>query len=137
LRDTNVGLEVGFEAIDREHIVQVELLDTLHEAIRAGRGATEVAELLERLVDYSQVHFLSEQLLMRLHAYPDYEPHLQEHDRMIQSLGRLRSRIVEAGVESTLPLLDTLREDLLAHIRRQDRQLGSYLADSKIGRPQG
>ena len=127
VKDGDSQVSVGYDDIDSEHRVQIGLMDALEQAVREGRKGARIDELLERLLDYSRVHFLSEQLLMRLHAYPDYEAHLQEHDRMIQALGQLRGLMVGGGVEATLPVIEALREDLLNHIRSQDRQLGNYL----------
>ena len=63
---------VGFDQIDGEHRVQLGLLSAVRNAVAEGRGETEVNEILEQLVDYTKVHFMSEELLMRLHAYPQH-----------------------------------------------------------------
>ena len=77
--------------MEAEHRVQLELLQGLQEALAGGgEDRTESAARLKQLLEYSEAHFLSEQLLMRLHAYPAYEEHVQEHDRLIGTLRTLR-----------------------------------------------
>ena len=58
---------------DAEHHVQLSLAQTLCEAASTGVDAALAREILDQLVAYSDVHFLSEQLLMRLCSYPDYD----------------------------------------------------------------
>ena len=124
---------VGFEVIDGEHRIQVGLIDAMHDAVRQGRDRSEIDEILERLLDYSKVHFLSEQLLMRLHAYPDHEDHVQDHERMVEAMAELRRAHGEGRYELTLERMDALRRTLVAHIRTRDGLLGRHLAGSRIG----
>lgn len=125
------GEEVGFEVMDREHRVQIDLLDTLHDAVQQGRPAEQVVEIVDRLLDYSRAHFLSEQLLMRLHAYPDFQAHRDEHDRMVDVLQAMREDTVGSG--SALDAIERLRIDLVGHIAREDAALSLYLKSSGIG----
>lgn len=121
-------LGVGHETIDLEHRVQVGLVDAIAEAVEQGRGETFVSGLVEKLHDFTNTHFLSEQLLMRLHSFPGYEAHVREHDRLIEQLGELRRKIESGETAPTLETLATLRRWLLGHIRTDDVVLGEYLA---------
>jgi hemerythrin len=136
-RDGDAHQDAGHEAIDREHQVQLGLMDTLHRAVRAKQDDAETGELLDRLLEYSRVHFLSEQILMRLHAYPDYEAHVIEHDRMIGAMEELRAGWQESRLDAPLEVIEALRHDLSGHIRRHDHELGKHLAGSGIGVPRG
>ena len=73
-------------ATDREHQVQLGLLQALCDAVRDHRDAAAVAEILEQLIAYSEAHFMSEELLMRLKSYDDYGNHVDEHIRMLDLL---------------------------------------------------
>ncbi|MGE0040167.1 MAG: bacteriohemerythrin [Vicinamibacterales bacterium] len=119
---------LGVEARDGEHRLQIELLDALRQAIDAGRPAGEVAELLDQLVEYSNAHFLAEQLVMRLHAYPLFEAHVQEHDRLIAQGRRLRDAVREGTTSTSLAVIDELRAWLLGHIDGMDRSYAEFTA---------
>jgi hemerythrin len=136
-RDGDAHPDAGHETIDREHQVQIGLMDTLHRAVRAKQDDADICELLDRLLEYSRVHFLSEQILMRLHAYPDYEAHVVEHDRMLGTMEELRTGWQEGRIEAPLEIIEALRHDLCGHIRRHDQELGRHLAGSGIGLPRG
>jgi hemerythrin len=132
-RDGESQVSVGYDDIDSEHQVQIGLMDALEQAVREGRVGERIDELLERLLDYSRVHFLSEQLLMRHRAYPGYEDHVQDHDRMVASLEELRQAYGEGRTDYGLEIMRTLRADLIAHIRGRDHGLGRYLSGIAAG----
>ena len=100
--------------VDTEHQVQIRLLTELRRAVASGEDATE---LRERLADYCRAHFLSEELLMRLHAYPDYEDHVADHEQMLDAIGDLD--------EPTT--IEALSAFLLRHIGERDARLHGYL----------
>ena len=100
--------------IDAEHQVQIQLLNELRRVLRDGGDA---AELRERLTDYCRAHFMSEELLMRLHAYPDYDDHVADHEQMLDALDGL------TGAQE----VDALAAFLLRHIGGRDAKLHGYL----------
>lgn len=65
---TPEALTVSFAPVDREHAAQINLLNPLEAAVNGGRGA-EARALFEQFVELTNAHFLSEQLIMRNHAY--------------------------------------------------------------------
>ena len=116
--------------MEAEHRVQLELLRSLQEALAQSDGDRSLSgDLLKQLLDYSEAHFLSEQLLMRLHAYPAYEEHVQEHDRLIETLRTLSEDWVQGGGEAAGNLLRTVEDWLLTHMKTSDEALAAYLAE--------
>lgn len=69
----------GDASMDREHSNQLNLLNDLKAALRGGAPDSLVYALLNDLVEHTNLHFLSEQLAMKLHAYEAYESHFLEH----------------------------------------------------------
>ena len=72
--------------IDREHAVQLGLLQALCGTAGESRDAASVGEILDQLIAYSEAHFMSEELLMRLKSYDDYEDHVDDHIHMLDAL---------------------------------------------------
>jgi hemerythrin len=116
--------------MEAEHRVQLELLRGLQECLaRGGEDRSQSASLLKQLLGYSEAHFLSEQLLMRLHAYPAYEEHVQEHDRLVGTLRTLSDEWAAGGGGAAGDLLRHVEGWLLAHMRTTDEALAAYLAE--------
>ena len=77
-------LSVGIEEIDEQHKVLVDLLNQIHEAIQQRHGAEATGEIIDRLGEYTRIHFAVEESLMRILHYSEYERHKEEHDRLIE-----------------------------------------------------
>jgi hemerythrin len=113
--------------IDAEHHIQLSLTQTLCDAVNDGADAILVQQILDQLAAYSDVHFMSEQLLMRLSGYPDYEAHVLDHDDLIQRLETVKQEYSSVGEKTlTLPEAKAIMEFLAVHISTQDRRFTDY-----------
>ncbi len=106
--------------MDGEHRIQVDLINALCTATEAGAAEAEIGRILEQLVAYSEAHFMSEELLMRLDSYDDFEEHVEEHSRMMDLLQEMLTKH-RAGKSALLPSLARPALDfLLQHIETRD-----------------
>jgi|SRR5208283_701882 len=122
-----VAARVGEKSIDAEHDLQMQLLDSLSQAIQRGGELSPMKYILEQFIEFSDMHFLSEQLVMRLHGYPGYEPHLEEHTRLMKKVREVRSNLLQGDNVPSLVLVEELREWLVTHIAQEDAAFGSFL----------
>jgi len=118
---------VGEKSIDAEHDLQMQLLDSLSQAIQRGGDLSPMKYILEQFIEFSDMHFLSEQLVMRLHGYPGYEPHLEEHTRLMKKVREIRTNLMRGEKQPSLALVQELREWLVQHIATEDVAFGSFL----------
>ena len=120
----------GQQTLDNEHLVQLGLADAVVQAAERGATEQEVAQLVAQFIDYTELHFASEQLLMRLHAYPDYAEHVADHEAIVEQLRALSD---STGGDSASPLTaeraHKLKGQMLGHIRNRDAALHAYLAE--------
>ena len=119
----------GVEEMEREHALEIRMVRELQAALTAPDRVAALA-LFERLEDFSNAHFLAEQLLMRLHAYPAFALHQEEHDRLIAELRDLR-RSLDAidGADPAAPVAAVARLErwLYAHMQSEDLALADFL----------
>jgi hemerythrin len=120
-------LKVGEKTIDAEHDLQMQLLDSLSQSLAKGGDFSPTHHVLEQFIEFSDMHFLSEQLIMRLHSYPGYETHLEEHTRLMKKVREIRETIVHGEKVSGLQLILELRDWLLNHIATEDAAFGEFL----------
>ena len=120
-------LKVGDKTIDAEHDLQMQLLDSLSHALSKGGEFTPTRHILEQFIEFSDMHFLSEQLIMRLHGYPGYEAHLEEHTRLMKKVREIRDGIVRGETVPSLQIILELRDWLLHHIASEDAAFGEFL----------
>ena len=126
--DDTKELTLGIESMDREHASQVGVLNDLKAAVRSGADDNVVYALLNELVEHTNLHFLSEQLAMRLHAYEAYESHFQEHQRLLIEVQNLRRALETGTATDKHSLIEALRSWLLIHIQTADKALAEYLS---------
>lgn len=112
---------------DQEHLIQLELLQALCDAATAGTPEPQLAELLQQLIDYSEAHFMSEELLMRMKSYDGYEDHISDHMQMMDTFAEISA----AHANGNLPLLGaqaaTMLKFIRQHIATRDQQFAEFL----------
>ena len=123
---------IGTEDMQAEHRSQFGMVDTLCDALRQGRDQSEIDDILEQVIDYTHVHFMAEQLLMRLHEYPDSRAHCLEHTRVLEALQALREDVQAGTVTNTLDAIETIRTGLRAHIAGSDLALSNFLGERGV-----
>jgi hemerythrin len=122
-------LSVGIEEIDAQHQVLVDLLNQVHEAIQQRHTAEVTNDIIDRLEEYTRVHFAVEESLMRILHYPDYERHKEEHEKLIAQLGELRAKLEGGKTSISFELAHFLKIWLTKHIMEVDqRYVAHFLA---------
>ena len=125
--EESTELNFGVASMDREHAGQLSLLNDLKAAVRGGADDSLVYALLDELVEHTNLHFLSEQLAMRLHAYEAYESHLLEHERLLVEVQNLKHSLATGTATDKHSLIEAMRSWLLVHIQTADKALAEYL----------
>lgn len=119
--------EQANDTTEREHAEQLALLHQLTDAVEQGADAAEVARRLEALISYSEAHFMSEELLMRMKSYDDYEDHQDDHVHMLAAMQAMATDHA-AGRTALIPgkvgeVLDFIGQ----HIATRDKRLADYV----------
>ncbi len=123
-------------SMDREHAGQLSLFNDLKAAVRSGADDGLVYALLNELVEHTNLHFLSEQLAMRLHAYEGYESHFEEHERLLIEVQNLKHSLATGTATEKHSLIEALRSWLVIHIQTADQALAEYLT-KRVKQPTG
>ncbi len=133
---------VGLEEIDEQHKVLIHLINNLenlhenHDQFKDFDGM--VKKVLTELKNYTVLHFSTEEVLMRMFTYEDYDAHKQAHDNFIHLVKEQQSLILDLMTQrDNKPeslkekynheihlrlekVLEFLQRWLLAHIMKSD-----------------
>jgi len=123
---------VGVKAMDDQH---GNLMDTLNELrLMLLRSSTheEVNEQLERLVQFTSLHFESEEQLLEQNGYPGLPEHRIAHRHLLSEIRRTVDRAEQSSHVAIGPLLVFLRDWYLNHIEGLDQQYGAWLNERGI-----
>jgi hemerythrin len=72
-------LSIGVKEIDDQHRTLVDMLNKLNEAIHGGWGKEARREVIDTLIEYTRVHFATEESLMSISNYPNSKGHKKQH----------------------------------------------------------
>jgi hemerythrin-like metal-binding protein len=125
--EDSTEFDFSVATMDREHASQLNMLSDLKAAVRSGADDKLVYALLNELVEHTNLHFLSEQLAMKLHAYEAYESHLLEHERLMAEVQNLKRSLAEGTTADKHSLIEAIRSWLQVHIQTSDKALADYL----------
>lgn len=118
--------KTGIDEMDREHALELQIVRAIQQALASG-DRSELPQLLEQLEDFTNAHFLAEQLLMRLHSYPGFEAHQREHDDLMEELKELGQKLMAEDSARSAEMAENLERWLITHIQSEDQALAEYL----------
>lgn len=122
---------VGVTQFDNEHKKLVDLLNNLHDAMKAGKGNDVIGKTLDGLISYTATHFASEEKLMQQHNYPAFAKHKTEHISLTNQALQIQKDF-HAGKALPSNLLQFLKDWLLKHIGNEDKLYGPFLNSKGI-----
>jgi len=128
----NHDCTVGVRAMDDQHSILMDTLNELRLALMRGRGREQVMEIFDRLLEFTRMHFWSEEQLLEQNQYPLLEDHRAAHHKLMTEMVQ-RARSLQYGESGqTHQLLNHMRDAYLGHMETVDRLYGVYLNDLGI-----
>ena len=117
----------GHEKIDREHKYLFALLQRAVDAIHDDDQTYVVQQLLNNLIDYSQIHFKDEEALMNRFDIADRMQHIAKHNALLQRTEDLIEKL-KLGYSALLQELISLLEDWIKEdVLEEDTKLANHL----------
>lgn len=113
--------------VDADHQKLVDLINSLHDAMAAGKANDVLGKTLGELIAYTRKHFAAEESLMKLHGYPDYAAHKKEHEDLTKTVVELQQRFNEGKGGLTISTFTFLKDWLTKHIKGTDMKYAPYL----------
>jgi hemerythrin len=123
----NNTYSVNISIIDEQHKRLISLLNELFEAMQAGKGKELLGKTLDGLVDYTRMHFGTEEKLMVEYDYPEQWRHKKEHNDLTRQVVELQIDYNAGKTQLTVPLSNFLKTWLADHILGTDKRFGAFL----------
>lgn len=124
------ALSVGIEEIDAQHQVLLDLINEMHDAIHQRHSSEVVDGVLQRLSEYTRVHFAVEESLMRILGYPGYEGHKVEHEALLLNVQGLMNKVGSNKAAIGFELMHFLKIWLTKHIMESDQMYAEYFVEA-------
>ena len=123
---------VNVEEIDIQHQKMFELVKNLHSSVEARRDKNNLRDLLLELVEYTRMHFTTEEQLMEKYDYPEREEHLEEHRILLQHMTDLVAMVSRGKYPTFYSDYDVSTDWALVHISEFDKGLGAFLNSKDV-----
>ena len=128
----NHACPVGVRAMDDQHGILMDTMNELRLAVVRGLGREQVGEVLDRLIEFTRMHFSSEERLMEQYLFPGRAEHRAEHQHILAQILQSSHRVQHGEQMQMRPLLCFLREAYAEHIEGMDREYGPWLNDRGV-----
>lgn len=131
--DWKDDFSVNIKQFDNEHKNIVNMLNSLHEAMKLGKGRDSLAPLFDKSLNYAKEHFVNEEKLMQKSAYPDFEAHRKEHLKFISCIDDFKKEVnTPQGVLLSSKVMNFLKDWLINHIGKMDKGYSKHMNSKGI-----
>jgi len=123
----NHACSVGVKALDEQHAVLMDTLNDIRLAFVQGQGREHVSEGLYRLVEFTRMHFASEEQLLERYAFPGTAEHRNAHQKLLVEIEDAALHTQHSDDLHMRAILLFLRQWYTRHIEDLDSQYGPWL----------
>lgn len=124
-RDWHSSFATGHHHIDQHHQELFHLTTLLDQALFS-HSRDQIQDVLLFLEEYTQYHFLEEEVLMQSASYPDYHRHKHEHDLFKDMTQQVRILFhANAALSHCVFCLRKLIDRMMVHIQTVDIDIAS------------
>ncbi|MBL0677348.1 bacteriohemerythrin [Aeromonas dhakensis] len=128
----NEAFMVQVPSMDNQHLGLFEAMNRLYQAVLDKSPAQLRKQRLDELLKLATRHFADEEQVMEQAGYPELRRHKQEHARLLAELDTLMQRNGPDDEEFNMELLVFLKNWLLNHISKVDKQYSGSLRQAGI-----
>lgn len=120
------SMATGFEQIDDQHRLFLDMLGELAERIEQGAHRQGFLDALQGMRLYADSHFTDEEALMAEWHYPALPAHCRLHETFRTMAGDLEARAGEGPGLVSLEMLEFLGAWFIGHIRNEDQHFAAF-----------
>jgi hemerythrin-like metal-binding protein len=117
--------------VDAQHQILFAICGELHSAMSAGRGKVVLAQLLGKLIHYTETHFTDEERLLQSRGYPELARHRALHEALTKRVRELEADFNAGKIAMSIQLLQFLTDWLVKHIQGHHFAYARYLSAQK------
>lgn len=123
----NESYSVKVQKCDDDHKKLFALLNTLHDAMKAGHGADVIQQTVKELADYTKFHFAREEEMLKKTNYAALAPHRAQHQEFVRKVEHFQSDLKEGKAGESVAVAEFLQDWLVHHIKQTDREYSTHL----------
>jgi len=119
-------LSTALKSMNKEHDMIKEILNKINYAYNNKLNTTIKKKLINELYIFLDFHFTSEENMLTMFDYPDYDKHKEEHDHMKYHLAEIIGTLDVEEIDFE-ELKNFIYESLHIHTQKSDAELTKHL----------
>ena len=123
---------INVDEVDVQHQKIIELVTNLHASVNSCIDKDKLKTLLIDLVEYTRMHFSTEEKLMKKYDFPEFKAHHKDHKVLLKHLDRLVDAIASGKHPTFYSDYDVSSDWAITHISEHDTKLGEFLHSKDI-----
>ncbi len=116
------SLSVKVSIFDNQHRRLVDLINSLNEAMRDGKGRDVIGSIIKELSNYAVMHFGTEESYFKKYHYADAQQHIAEHRAFVEEVERFRKEFDAGSIGLSIKVMSFLSNWLKNHIMGTDKK---------------
>ena len=130
--DWDEKFSVNVKEIDDEHKNLFLLFNKLQDGINTGKSNHELEQALSELIDYTILHFTTEEKLMQQFSYIGFVEHKRIHDDLIAEAMELQEKFSQGKIVLSEEVSVFLTDWLTDHILDTDKKYGPLFKNKGV-----
>jgi len=118
----NDTYSVQIEEIDNQHKKLIALINELFDSMQKGQSRTVIGRILNDLIDYTAIHFKTEETYFDRFNYEGSSEHKEKHKRLVDNVIKVKSDFESGKISVSADLLKFLKRWLFEHILETDKK---------------
>lgn len=123
---------ININTCDDQHKGLIDIINNLHANMKMGKGHEVIGDIIEKLVQYTKIHFGTEERFFKDYNYPDTEKHISEHKKFVEKISESKSDLESGRILISVGLLNFLKDWLINHISIEDKKYGPFLISKGV-----
>lgn len=124
-------LETGIVSIDDQHRKLIDYINELHDACDT-HSQEKIGAVIEKLIDYTVLHFADEEKMMEDAGYPLSDHHIRIHRTFVERMQEIQKDYL-AGRVVDEELMRLMQKWMFTHIQHHDRGFVDRLQNRVTG----
>lgn len=124
---------VGVKKIDDQHKALVKLLNDLFDAMSVGKANDVLGEIINKMANYAQLHFSTEEKYFDDFDYEFSEEHKNEHRKFIEEVAGFKKGFDAGNIVLSMEVFQFLKNWLTRHILVSDHKYVRYFKEHGLG----
>jgi hemerythrin len=116
-------LALGNANVDKDHQLLFEMLNQFYDGLVGQGPRLTMLFLIKRMIDYANVHFKNEEILMSQINYPEIEDHIAKHHEFAQKALEYYTKVKDGKLLLTIEVTNYIKDWLTRHIKGDDAKV--------------